>query len=366
MNIIAFVLAHLKSATFFTLLFTLIFSCNPKPTNKKNKNKPPRTYALSSPAIDNIYSLHDTVHFEISALNHPITPDSVHIMAEGKLLPTQTSDRFDFPCEVFMSKFGHHNLRIKIFYSDSLSQIIASRIIILPDEPPRQLKYKIIEQIPHNPESSTQGLVFYENKLFEGTGQRGKSKLMKNDPVSGKVLLERNLGKDLFGEGIAILDNKIFQLTYKSMLGFIYDLESFEQIREFDLQTAEGWGLTSDGQSLIVSDGSSLLYFFDPVYFSQLGELEVCDNRGIVSGLNELEYVDEKIWANVYGEKYILQIDAQNGKVIGKLDLTGIFPKNIPDDYNHVLNGIAYNANNNSYYITGKLWPVLFRIVIIP
>jgi len=366
MNLLALLLTNIKSATLIALMFTLVFSCDPEIASKHSTVKQVKSYSIASPDIDNLYTQTDTVYFEISALKNDITLDSVHILAEGILVSSQITEKFSLPGKQLMSKFGRQNLRLKVFFSDSLSQNLTSRIIIIPDESPEQLNYKIIGQMPHNPESSTQGLVYFEGNLYEGTGQVGKSKLMKIDPVSGEVLLERNLRKNLFGEGIVIHDGKIFQLTYKSMIGFVYDLKSFEKIMEFDLQTSEGWGLTSDGESLIVSDGSNALYFYDPVYFSQKDQLEVCDNKGLIINLNELEYVNGFIWANVYGEKYIIKIDAKNGKVIGKLDLAGIFPKELPENISHVLNGIAYNSDKNSYYITGKLWPVLYEIEIMP
>ncbi len=366
MNLLTLILTNLKSATLFALVFTLVFSCDPEIASKHSTEKHVKTYSIASPDIDNVYSLNDTVYFEISALKNDITLDSVQILAEGILVSSQITENFRLPCNQLISKFGRQNFRLKVFFSDSLSQNLTSRIIVLPNDPPEQLSYKIIEKKQHNPESSTQGLVFYEGNLYEGTGQWGQSKLMKIDPVTEEVLLERKLSKNLFGEGIVIYDGKIFQLTYKSMIGFVYDLESFEKIMEFDLQTSEGWGLTSDGESLIVSDGSNTLYFYDPIYFSRKDQLDVCDNKGLIINLNELEYVDGIIWANIYGEKYILKIDAKNGKVIGKLDLSRIFPKELPDDMSHVLNGIAYNSDKNSYYITGKLWPVLYEIEIMP
>ncbi|MBN2523237.1 MAG: glutaminyl-peptide cyclotransferase [Bacteroidales bacterium] len=366
MNFIPISLAYFKPVTLITLVFAFVFSCSPKTTNKQNKNNYTRNYQIISPSVDNIYSSADTIHFIVSPLIDTLSPDSIHITTAGKIIAKETSTDFKILCTLLIPKYGHQNLRLKVFYADSLSQILTSRIIVLPDESPKILNYKLLGKTPHNPESFTQGLFFFEGNLFEGTGQLGKSKLMKIDPVSGEILLERRLENDLFGEGITIHKNKIYQLTYKSMLGFIYDYKTFELIREFDLQTAEGWGLTSDGNSLIVSDGSYVLYFYDPVYFSQTNQLEVCDNKGLINNLNELEYVDGQIWANVYGEKYILQIDAKSGKVTGKLNLADIIPDGIPDNYDHVLNGIAFHSEKNSYFITGKLWPVLYEIKIIP
>lgn len=359
-----FILANFKTATLFTFVFALAFSCDPKPAKKLDKGKSIKYYSVESPTIDEIYSYTDAVNITISNIKNSLPPDSVHILSEGKLIASHTSNSFKINCQTLTSKFGRRNLRIKVFFADSMTQILTSRIVILPDELPEQLGYKVLRQIPHNPESYTQGLIYYNGYIYEGTGQLGQSKLMKIDPENGTLILVRDLEDELFGEGIAIYNDQIYQLTYKSMLGFVYDLESFERLREFDLQTAEGWGLTSDSTSLIVSDGSTAIYFYDPVYLSQTEQIEVCDNRGLITNLNELEFIDGNIWANVYGKKYILRIDAQSGKVTGKLDLTAIFPKNIPDNYEHVLNGIAYDKDNDNFYITGKMWPVLYEIKI--
>jgi glutamine cyclotransferase len=127
----------------------------------------------------------------------------------------------------------------------------------------------------------------------------------------------------------------------------------------------EGWGLTNDSVNLIVSDGSSVLYFYDPEYFTQVDQLDVCDNKGLATALNELEYVSDVIWANVYGKPFILKIDAKTGKVLASLNLETLFPKKMPRDMDHVLNGIAYNPDNNTYFVSGKYWPVMYEIRII-
>jgi glutamine cyclotransferase len=200
--------------------------------------------------------------------------------------------------------------------------------------------------------------------LYEGTGQKSRSELKKINPMNGETIMERKLENDFFGEGITLFNNQIYQLTYLSRVGLVYELETFEFIRKFDLQTREGWGLTNDGHNLIVSDGSSILYLYDPEYNTQVGQLDVCDNKGLVNSLNELEYVNGSIFANIYGQSYILEIEAKTGKVIGKLELKDIFPKGIPDNLDYVLNGIAYNPDANTYFVTGKLWPVMYEINI--
>ena len=160
------------------------------------------------------------------------------------------------------------------------------------------------------------------------------------------------------------MDDKLYQLTYRARVGFIYDKVTLELIRQFDLQVNEGWGLTDDGKNLIMSDGSSNLYLLDPEYLTQLDEIEVFDYKGMVPNLNELEYVDGRVFANIYGQTRIVDIDLQTGRVMGELDLKDLRPDGIEDDMDHVLNGIAYNPSTGHFYVTGKYWPVLYEIKI--
>jgi len=148
-------------------------------------------------------------------------------------------------------------------------------------------------------------------------------------------------------------------------VGFVYNLETFELIRKFSMQTREGWGLTTDGQYLIVSDGSSLIYYYDREYFTQTNQLDVSDQKELVGKLNELEYVNGYIWANIYGKSWIVKIESKTGIIKAQIDLKNIFPKGMPVSYDYVLNGIAYNPDNNTFFITGKLWPVIYEIKIV-
>lgn len=237
--------------------------------------------------------------------------------------------------------------------------------------PPPAINYSIVKVYPHDTSSYTQGLELYDNVLYEGTGNYSHSKLLKTDLATGKILEQVKTSPDstVFGEGITIFNNKIYELTWQAHKVYVYDLSTLKKIKEFDWPF-EGWGLTHNDKDLILSDGSSKLYFINPETFKILNQINVTDNNGPVSMLNELEYVNGFIYANVYESNNILKIDPETGVVKGRLDCSNILLKsgmNInADNYSintgYVLNGIAYDSAKNAFYITGKQWPALFEI----
>jgi glutamine cyclotransferase len=224
--------------------------------------------------------------------------------------------------------------------------------------------YRVVNIYPHDREAFTQGLAFEGGFLYEGTGLQGKSQLRKVNLETGEMMQVKNLAEEYFGEGITIFDGKVIQLTLQSGVGFIYDKESFEMLRQFSY-SGLGWGLTHDGRRLIVSDGTPRLRFFDAETFEQTGQIEVRDGAIAVGGLNELEYVEGLIYANVWGRDTIVQIEPGSGKVVGWIDVSGLLQKEdfvTPVD---VLNGIAYDAQNKRLFVTGKLWPKVFEIEVV-
>jgi len=224
--------------------------------------------------------------------------------------------------------------------------------------------YKVVNTYPHDQNAFTQGLVFEDGALFEGTGLDGQSTIRRVELETGDILQIHGLPAQYFGEGITIYESKIIQLTWKSGVGFVYDKDSFELLREFDYPT-EGWGITHDGERLIMSDGTSTLYFLDPDTLEEIGRIEVYDSDGPVTGLNELEYVQGEIYANVLLTDHIARIAPQTGEVIGWIELQGLIN---PEEYTEpidVLNGIAYDAENDRLFVTGKLWPKLFEIELV-
>jgi glutaminyl-peptide cyclotransferase len=221
--------------------------------------------------------------------------------------------------------------------------------------------YEVIKTYPHDPEAYTQGLVFHEDVLFESTGLNGRSSIRKVDLPTGKVLKKVDVAPQFFGEGLALMNGRAYQLTWQSQRGFIYDLTEFGLINTFSY-TGEGWGLTHDGRSLIMSDGTPRIRFLNPATFAVERVIDVTDGSIPISQINELEYIKGEIYANIYQTERIARIDPQNGKVTAWVNLSGLLA---PEDRQRpvdVLNGIAYDEARGRLFVTGKLWPKLFEI----
>jgi glutaminyl-peptide cyclotransferase len=231
-----------------------------------------------------------------------------------------------------------------------------------PVDVPAVMGYSIVATYPHDTTAFTEGLLFYKGDLYEGTGENGESKLMKVDLKTGKALRSMNLDKEYFGEGILIINDTVYQLTYREHKGFMYSLKDFKKLKEFPLAT-EGWGMTTNGKEIIVSDGSSNLYYYQPGTFNLLHKQEITEAGSLRNNINELEYIDGFIYANQYLSNYILKIDTGTGKVVAKADLSDV-DKKIKAAYPpaDVLNGIAYDAATGKIYVTGKNWPELYEI----
>jgi glutamine cyclotransferase len=224
--------------------------------------------------------------------------------------------------------------------------------------------YEIVKTYPHDPKAFTQGLVYENGMLYEGTGLNGQSSVRRVELATGKVLQLQRLSAEYFGEGIVICNNKLIQLTWQNKVGFVYDKTSFTLLRQFPYAT-EGWGITHDGKRLIMSDGSDTLFFLDPLTYKRLGTLKVRDKDQPVFNLNELEYIKGEIYANVWQQDYIARISPKTGQVLGWIDLRGLLS---PEDRQRpvdVLNGIAYDAKGDRLFVTGKLWPKLFEIRLV-
>jgi glutamine cyclotransferase len=225
----------------------------------------------------------------------------------------------------------------------------------------RKVGYDVVASYPHDPEAYTQGLVWHDGGFFESTGLYQHSTLRRVEFPSGKVVRSISLAPDLFAEGLALADDRLIQLTWKSGRGFVYEMGSFKLLREFSYDT-EGWGLTYDGKNLIMSDGSSSLFYLDPNTFRAVKRLDVTMNGSPLENLNELEYFNGEIWSNVWMTDVIVRIDPESGKVSSYLDMKGLLPANQRRDSDDVLNGIAYDSGSGRIFVGGKRWPLLFEI----
>ncbi|MBS2040754.1 glutaminyl-peptide cyclotransferase [bacterium] len=225
--------------------------------------------------------------------------------------------------------------------------------------------FKVLRSLPHESSSYTEGLVVDGGSVYEGTGRYGRSSLFRKDLSSGRSTKSVDLDARLFGEGVTVMGDRVYQLTYKSNLGLIYDKATLQKVGEFSYD-AQGWGLTHNGEELIMSNGSAALVFLDPKNFHPTHSLVVRDDRGPVGFLNELEYVDGQIYANVWQTNLIARVDAKTGKVTGWIDMTGLNPDTDLYQYPFVLNGIAHDASTGRLLVTGKCWPSIWEIELVP
>lgn len=242
------------------------------------------------------------------------------------------------------------------------------------DEPavsnePAAISYTIVNATPHDTNSFTEGLLVHDGKLYESSGAPEDNPVTRSifgevDPKTGKIDVKAELDRSIyFGEGISFLNGKVYQLTWQNKIGFIYDAKTFKKLGQFTIPSAEGWGMTTDGSSLILSDGTSNLTFLNPNTFKTEKILGVTDNNGPVGNINELEYIKGSIYANIYESSNIVRIDPVSGKITGKADFSKLNKEvKEKDPQADFMNGIAYDSAKNKIYITGKLWPSIYEI----
>ena len=282
-------------------------------------------------------------------LPRSLTLVGLSLLLAGILLITAT---------VFSAEMGRHSS------AEATTPTVTNSTQPTISYPAPVVGYRIVNTYPHDPGAFTQGLGFADGVLYEGTGLRGQSSLRKVDLKTGTILQVRQLPVRFFGEGITIYGNRVIQLTWRAKVGFVYHKQTFQLLDTFNYST-EGWGITHDGRSLIISDGSATLHLLDPQTFKEIGRIEVHTRDGPVSSLNELEYVQGEIYANIWKTDRIARISPQTGEVVGWIDLEGLLE---PEDrYRRidVLNGIAYDLKNDRLFVTGKLWPKLFEIELV-
>lgn len=256
-------------------------------------------------------------------------------------------------------------LGLAAFVAAALMAGIAGAMSLTPRDAPRAplLGFEVVRSFPHDTTAFTQGLVYLDGALYEGTGLRGASSLRKVELETGRVLALLELDPGLFGEGLAAWDTTLVQLTLSAGTGFVYDRATFDLLETFPYG-GEGWGLTHDGERLIMSDGSATLRFLDPGTFVQVGSLRVHDGGRPVSRLNELEYVRGVIYANVWPTDRIVRISPATGEVLDWIDLTGLLPASDRTPHTRELNGIAWDEAGERLFVTGKYWPRVFEIIL--
>lgn len=339
-----------------------LFACSEESKDKPSQEKMENIGMIITPAQGQSVESGKEFKIELSLAQQPDDFKKVEFKLDDELI--FTSDKFEDHYVHMMNSasltMGLHTISTEIFYGEE-SEINTSTILITSDIVPDKYSYLIRNKFPHDINAYTQGLEFKDGVLFEGTGLNGKSELRQVDWRNGSIVKSKKLEQQFFGEGITIIDDKIYQITYQSNKGFVYDLKTFEVLKEFTYAT-EGWGLTHDENHLIMSDGTNKLYFLDKETFERKREMEVYDNIGPVYMINELEYINGEIWANIYLTQDIIRIDPKTGKVTARINCSGIFD---PSTVNHkvdVLNGIAYDEATKKIFLTGKLWPHIFEV----
>ena len=317
---------------------------------------PKSNFSIRTNSDTNIISNAETLSIELLNPNNR-DYDSIQLTLDTKKISTSV--------DLSTMPLGEKLIKAKVFYDDTF-EVVLKKVIVVNAVAPKLYTYEIVNTYPHDITSYTQGLEFYNGELYESTGQYGESKLRKLDYKNGTVLKTINLNSAYFGEGLSVLNDKIYQLTWKEGRGLVYDVNSLEQIETFNYgQSKEGWGLCNDGQKLYKSDGSEFLWFLNPITLAEEGSIQAYTNKGKLTNLNELEWVNGKIYANRYQKNGVAIINPNNGAIEAVIDFKALKTKVTKHQGLDVLNGMAYNPQTKTLFVTGKRWDKLFEVRII-
>lgn len=346
----------LKKFLIVTLLFLSIIAC------KNNNIADDISLRINQP--NSVYKQGDTLKFELT--NPKNLEFSIHEIRLGPTLLDTQNTTFDLN----QIPLGNHRLTVSLKKDETIWEELQN-ITILANEAPKLYDYEILNVFAHDTNSYTQGLEFVGDTLVEGTGQLGNSKLRKINFKTGEIYAEIALDNQLFGEGITILENKIYQLTWRNGMGMVYDYNTLKQLNTFVYgQSKEGWGLCNNGRKIYKSDGTEKIWILDPKSQKEEGYLSIATDKALFKMANELEYHNGIIYSNVYQREGIMLIDEKSGAIVGVVNMSGLKDKVVKDanwdQGNSVLNGIAYHPTRESFFVTGKNWDKLFEIRIFP
>jgi glutaminyl-peptide cyclotransferase len=361
-------------SVFLLSLLIWTFSCSGR-SGKTKENSIPASQVTSeeipaklikivSPEEDASFKLNQPVKVVLGLEDQNKLPDSVTIYFNSKYVATLKTGSYEYLIPMtFTSSTGRKSLKATAYKDGKPKNTVTHFTVILSDIVPKKYGYKVVHTYPHDRNAFTQGLVYDNGEFFEGTGEETGSSLREVELETGKVKRQHDLDASLFGEGIALYRDRIYEVTWKNKVGFVYNKSDFKLINKIYYPT-EGWGLTTIDDKIVLSDGTNVLYFYEPEMFTVISKIEVYDNEKMRDSLNELEYVNGEIWANIWMNDHIARIDPATGKVLGYINLKGILPASDRDESTDVLNGIAYDDKGKRIFVTGKRWPKLFEIKV--
>lgn len=347
----------------FILLGIILVNCGDV---KKSENS---IFSIDNGAFKVSYTPKDILHLGVLNPKSKTIDSIVYYINEVKVTSLKGNTTFKFPLKD--QKLGYQNIKALVYFGGENSEATA-RVELVSDVQPKLLKYKIINTFPHDTTAYTQGLEFYRDTLFEGTGngqgesgKRGISSLRKTDYKTGKVYKKVEFPVEIFGEGITILNNKVYQLTWLNKEGYVYNADTFKKEKTFPyFKDMQGWGLTSDGTNLYMTDSTENIHILNPNTFQPISSIYVYSLDTKIKGVNELEWVNGKIYGNVYQKDAIAVINPKNGSVEAILNLADLKKKVTQGIDTDVLNGIAYNPKTKTFFVTGKNWDKMFEIKV--
>jgi glutamine cyclotransferase len=358
-----------KKIAFFALISLLIYSC---------KNNDNQTGGITiSPDAGTAYKAGDVISAKVT-LPGDIKADSiVYLLDSTRVGSVKDSSAVNIKTDTIA--LGARVITGRV-YQAGKSQDVTTNIVLLAAKAPEQLTYQVVKTFPHDTSIYVEALSFENGSFYESSGgyldpppgmaKDGQSFLAKTDLATGRVIKKKMVSPKVFAEGLAVIGNKLVQLTWKEKIGYVYDKNSFELLSTFNNNVGvDGWGMCFDGTKLYMDDSTNRIWFLDKDNYRAVGYIDVYDDKGAIDSLNELEYIDGKIYANVYQKDYILVIDPKTGVVLQKIDMSNLYPKSAHyegfDDGNNVLNGIAYDKATNSIFVTGKKWPKLYQVKFV-
>jgi len=358
------VFMNFKNFLIFCFLFATVWSCNsPQPSSQGRESRRQKAQiSIVSPKNNEKHPLGTIITLSVKVHDGAETIDSLRWFVAGKWMKTTKGE--DVEWNTTEQTTGTHRIEAVAFYSSGQRDIVTASVVLLAPHPPKQYKYKIVQVYPHDTNAYTQGLLFDDGYLYESTGLKGQSTLRKVNLQTGVPVQIVDLPPEMFGEGLALVDDKLIQITWQNKVAFVYQKDDFKLLKSINYNIREGWGLTYDGTHLLMTDGSATLYFLDKDYLTEVRRIEVCNDKGPVNNLNELEYINGELWANVYTTENILRIDPKTGVVLGRINMAGLLNPNDIKPQTDVLNGIAFDEKTGKIFVTGKNWPKLFEIVV--